>query len=403
MRILHILDHSLPHQSGYVYRTMSIMAAQKAMGWEPVLFTTPRHGKGTSLADVEDGWTIHRTPNEGAPSWLPTPFAMLREMQQTATRLEALIPEVKPDILHAHSPVLNFFPGNKARGALPIVYEVRAFWEDAAVDHGTTKTGSLRYRMTRALETRAFRKATAVTTICEGLRSDIAARGIAEDKITVIPNAVDTDKFPPIEVQDEALAASLGLQGKTVLGFIGSFYAYEGLEFLIRALPRLIARRPDVALLLVGGGPTDAALKAAVADLGLENHVIFTGRVPHSEVRRYYSLCDIMVYPRHSIRLTETVTPLKPLEAMAMKRLVLASDIGGHRELIDDSRTGRLFRADDAESFADVCHSLIEDRATWPEILAAGRDFVCNVRNWRNSVANYADVYARCLNTGAKP
>lgn len=131
--------------------------------------------------------------------------------------------------------------------------------------------------------------------------------------------------------------------------------------------------------------------------------MIFTGRVPHSEVRRYYSLCDIMVYPRHSIRLTETVTPLKPLEAMAMKRLVLASDIGGHRELIDDSRTGRLFRADDAESFADVCHSLIEDRATWPEILAAGRDFVCNVRNWRNSVANYADVYARCLNTGAKP
>ena len=287
MRILHILDHSLPHQSGYVYRTMSIVEAQRAMGWDPLLFTTPRHGASTSLVDEEGGWSIHRTPNSGTPPALPKPLAMLGEMRQTARRLKELIAEVKPDILHTHSPVLNFFPANRVRGRIPVVYEVRAFWEDAAVDHGTTRTGSLRYRLTRALETRAFREASAVTTICEGLRSDIAARGIPADKITVIPNAVDTAKFPPIEETDASLATNLKLEGKTVLGFIGSFYAYEGLEFLIRALPGLIARCPDVRLLLVGGGPTDGALKKAVTDLGLGDHVIFTGRVPHSEVRRY--------------------------------------------------------------------------------------------------------------------
>lgn len=318
-------------------------------------------------------------------------------MNITKHHLRPLIQRIKPDIVHAHSPVLNFYPAFEAADGLPVVYEIRAFWEDAAVDHGSTAEGSLRYRLSRAMETRAIRQATQVTTICEGLRADIVERGIAPDKVTVIPNAVNVDSFPPITEKDRDLVGKLGLAGKTVLGFAGSFYAYEGLEFLIRALPDLLQVNPDVALLLVGGGPTEERLKAAVQDLNLQDHVVFTGRVPHGDVRRYYSVADIMTYPRHSVRLTETVTPLKPLEAMAMKRLVLASDIGGHRELIDDGVTGRLFRADNRDDFVRTCSELIAARDSWPAILSAGRDYVENIRNWKNSVAAYERVYANCL------
>jgi PEP-CTERM/exosortase A-associated glycosyltransferase len=397
MRILHILDHSLPKHSGYVFRTMSIMAEQKARGWDPVLVTTPRQGSEEAAFEDIDGWRFYRTPNEGVPAWLPPVLKERYEMGITAARLKELVDELQPDILHAHSPVLNFFPAHKAAGDRPIVYEIRAFWEDAAVDHGTTREGSLRYRLTRGTETMAIKRASQVTTICEGLRQDIVARGVRSDKVTVIPNAVNADAFPPIGEKDGELTRSLGLAGKTVLGFAGSFYAYEGLEFLVRALPALKAEVPDIALLLVGGGPREQALKDAVAALGLEDTVVFTGRVPHDQVRRYYSVADIMIYPRHSIRLTETVTPLKPLEAMAMTRLVLASDIGGHRELIEDGKTGRLFRADNADDLVRVCADLVANRSAWPAIHAAGRDFVENVRNWKNSVARYEAVYDRCL------
>ena len=189
-------------------------------------------------------------------------------------------------------------------------------------------------------------------TICEGLRSDIAARGIPADKVTVIPNAVDIDNFEPGGTPDAALKARLGLDGATVLGFIGSFYAYEGLDLLLAALPALLQHRPDLRVLLVGGGPQEAALKAQAQQLGVADKVVFTGRVPHAEVQRYYDLVDVLAYPRHSMRLTELVTPLKPLEAMAQGRLLVASDVGGHKELIRDGETGMLFQAGSADALA---------------------------------------------------
>src|SRR4029077_16472752 len=145
---------------------------------------------------------------------------------------------------------------------IPVIYEVRAFWEDAAVDLGTSREGGLRYRLSRALETFAFRHARHVTTICEGLKRDIVARGIPERRVTLIPNAVDVDAFEFGQAPDEALKAKLGLAGKTIVGFIGSFYAYEGLDLLLAALPQVTARIPDARVLLVGGGPQESELKA---------------------------------------------------------------------------------------------------------------------------------------------
>ena len=397
MRILHILDHSIPLHSGYTFRTLSILREQRRLGWETFHLTSPKQVGCTAAEETVDGWHFYRTPQAaGGLSQLPV-LGQLALMKQLEARLLAVAQAVKPDLLHAHSPVLNAIPALRVgrRLDLPVVYEVRAFWEDAAVDHGTTTEGSLRYRLTRALETRALRQASHVTTICEGLRSDIVARGIPAERVTVIPNAVDVDAFEAGGVPDAGLKEKLGLTGCTVIGFIGSFYAYEGLDLLLAALPGILAQLPDVRVLLVGGGPQENALKAQAASLGLDGKVIFTGRVPHQEVQRYYDLVDVLAYPRHSMRLTELVTPLKPLEAMAQGRVFVASDVGGHKELIRDGETGMLFRAGDVVSLASTILQLLARRAEWPKIRAAGRHFVEEERTWKSSVERYIPVYTR--------
>jgi PEP-CTERM/exosortase A-associated glycosyltransferase len=319
-------------------------------------------------------------------------LALMRALER---RLDDVVERVRPDILHAHSPVLNAVPAIRVgrRHRIPVVYEVRAFWEDAAADHGTAREGGPRYRATRALETWALRRADAVTCICEGLRKDILARGIPERRVTVIPNAVDIDAFRFGEAGDEELRARLGLSGKVVVGFVGSFYAYEGLDLLLDALPSVAIEIPDVRVLLVGGGPQEKALKEQAHRLGIAERVLFAGRVPHGDVQRYYALMDIMAYPRHAMRLTELVTPLKPLEAMAQGRLLVASDVGGHRELITDGETGILFQAGSARGLADAILRLLGMRNRWDEIRNNGRRFVERERNWRGSVERYRPVF----------
>lgn len=403
MRILHVLDHSIPLHSGYTFRTAALLREQRARGWETFHLTSPKQGGLAVEDETIDGLHFHRTPVRQPASKLPV-LGELQLMKALASRLQTVVDHVRPDIIHAHSPVLNALPALKVgrRNGIPVVYEIRAFWEDAAVDHGTTQEGSLRYRATRALETRAIRQANHVFTICEGLRSDIVARGVPSAKVTVIPNAVDVQGFQLAQAPEPALQARWGLQGRTVVGFIGSFYAYEGLDLLVAALPLLLKSRPDIVLLLVGGGPQDAALKAQAQALGLGDQVVFTGRVPHAEVNRYYDLIDVLAYPRHSMRLTELVTPLKPLEAMAQGHLFVASDVGGHKELIKHGETGWLFKADDVHALSQAVLDMLQHRARWPELRANGRRFVETVRNWRNSVANYEAPYKALLSKGTQ-
>ena len=392
LRVLHVLDHSIPLHSGYSFRTLSILREQRKLGWQTFQLTTPKQGPGSALIESADGWTFHRTPSgEGA--------GLVAQMKLSARRLDEVISEVQPDLIHAHSPVLNALPslwvGRRRR--LPVVYEMRASWEDAAVDHGTTTEGSLRYRVSRGLESLALHWADQVTTICEGLRGDIAARGVSPDKITVIPNAVDATTFSFGVPPDEALRQRLGLQGATVLGFAGSFYGYEGIGLLLDAAQRMLPRHPELRVLLVGGGPQDEALKAQAAALGLGGRVIFTGRVPHAEVQRYYELIDVLAYPRLPIRLTELVTPLKPLEAMAQGRLFVASDVGGHRELVRDGQTGYLFKAGDVGALVSKLEEVLAQKAQWQRIREQARRFVEVERTWTGSVARYGEVYRRAL------
>lgn len=394
MRILHVLDHSLPIHSGYTFRTRAILKAQIARGWQVAGVTGPRYNKDGPMIETIDGLTFYRTPRPRASSG---PLAEVQEVRALARRIDQLVDEWRPDQLHVHSPVLNALAalGVAKRRKLPLIYEIRAFWEDAAVGNGTGTEGSLRYRVTRWLETHAARKADAVAVICEGLRSDLIARGIAPDKIMVAPNGVDLALFGDPQPADHALARRLQLEDADVVGFIGSFYDYEGLDDLIAAMPRLVALRPSAQLLLVGGGPMEDMLRAQAAASPVADRIRFIGRVPHEEVERYYSLVDVLAYPRKAMRLTELVTPLKPLEAMAQMRLVAASDVGGHRELIEDGVTGTLFRADDPDAIADSLAALFADRGSWDARKARARAFVERDRNWSSNISRYAPVYQR--------
>ncbi len=402
MRVLHVLDHSIPLHSGYTFRTRSILREQRALGWETFHVTGAKQGSGDMLEETSDGLHFYRTPSGSALSKLPV-LNQVDVIDGLARRLAEIIPVVKPDVLHVHSPVLNAIAALRAgkKFGIPVVYEVRAFWEDAAVDHGTSTENGLRYKLTRALETYALKRADAVTTICEGLRKDIVARGIPADKVTVIPNAVDIDKFALGGSADQALKDKLGLSGSRLIGFIGSFYAYEGLDVLLRAVPKLSARMPDLRVLLVGGGPQDAQLRQLAKDLKIEDKVVFTGRVPHDQVNKYYDLLDVLVYPRLPMRLTDLVTPLKPLEAMVQGRILAASDVGGHLELIADGKTGVLFRANDTDSLVEKVAALLESQQKWPELRQAGRNYVETERNWPVSVARYKNIYGRLTGTRA--
>jgi glycogen synthase len=399
MRILHVLDHSLPLHSGYSFRTQGILAAQRARGWDTAQLTSAKQGNTSAADEHVDGWVYHRSPPLGAlAARLPVidQWAVVRSLQR---RLEQLVVEWQPDILHAHSPALSGLAASRVarRHRLPLLYECRAFWEDAAVDHGTTQSGSVRYRATRALETWVCRRADALTTICEGIRDDLAGRGLPAARITVVPNAVDLEQFTPGHARPQALAQRLGVAERTVLGFIGSFYGYEGLDLVVSALPAILQLVPDAALLLVGGGPQDAALRAQVARLGLQDRVVFTGRVAHAEIGDYYDLIDVLVYPRRSMRLTELVTPLKPLEAMAQRRLFVASDVGGHRELIADGVTGTLFAAGDPAALAAAVVGVLRQGGGREARLDAARAFIERERTWNTVVARYEPVYAGLL------
>jgi phosphatidylinositol alpha-1,6-mannosyltransferase len=396
VRVLHVLDHSIPLHSGYTFRTLALLGEQRRLGWDTFHLTSPKQGEVDAAEQTVDGWHFYRTPPVSKGVSLPG-LGEMALMRQLERRLFDVAESLRPSLIHAHSPVLNALPALRVgrRLGIPVVYEVRAFWEDAAVDHGTTSEGSLRYRLTRRMETHALRQAQHVFTICEGLRGDIVGRGIPAAKVTVIPNAVDVAAFEPGGQPDEALKASLGLKDATVVGFIGSFYAYEGLDLLLDALPLLRQRRPDVRVLLVGGGPQEQALRAQAERLGLTGQVVFTGRVPHAEVQRYYDLVDVLAYPRHPMRLTELVTPLKPLEAMAQGRLMVASDVGGHRELIRHRETGWLFPAGQAQALVDALDQLLEQRALWPHLRASARHHAETERNWQVSARGYVPVFER--------
>jgi PEP-CTERM/exosortase A-associated glycosyltransferase len=320
----------------------------------------------------------------------------MRTLQQ---RVEQVIGAMRPDIVHAHSPVLVGLPALRAARdhGLPFVYEVRDLWENASVDRGKFSYNSPFYRMARRLETRVLRRADAVVTICHALRDNLSARVVDPGRVFVVGNGVDAGAFDP-STPDRAVRERWGLTGKQVIAYVGTFQPYEGLELLIRTLPQIVARRPAAHLVIAGGSADDsnaaqAALQALVDSLDLRSHVTLTGRLPHAMIHTVYALADVLVYPRLLTRTTALTTPLKPLEAMAMGRAVLSSDVPAMRELVRDGETGMTFPAGQQEGLARACVQLLEDAVLRRALGERARAWTVGYRQWDVLVARYHSIY----------
>ncbi len=398
MKILHILNHSFPLLDGYASRSQNIFKAQKKMGWSPVILTTPKHEddlkKKCQKKEIIEGFKFYRTGINNCGK-IPI-IAEFMLILMVFKRLIEVIKIENPDIIHSHSPVLNYIPAciaGKIFG-IPVIYEIRAYWEDAGVDNTTYRKKSIKYKFVQALETWACNSVEQVAVLCNGIRKDLASRGVDINKMTPVFNGINSENFTPC-IPDQELVEKWHLSGKRVIGFIGSFYRYEGLDLLIEAFSKLPEKNPDLVLLLVGGGEVEKQLKEQVVNLNLENHVIMPGRIPHNRVRGVYAMMDIMIYPRYSIRLTELVTPLKPLEAMAMGKAVIASDIGGHRELITHNETGILFPAGDAAGLAESILSTLDDKILLERLRKNGIQYVLENKTWEKTTAVYKVIYSK--------
>jgi glycogen synthase len=389
MKVLHVLDHSLPLQSGYAFRSASILEAQRRLGIELAVLTSPKHD--TDRDDEVDGVLYRRSWRKPIGDGLA---GQVQCIAGTRAALRPLVAGFRPDVVHAHSPCLN---GLAALGlGVPVVYEIRSSWEDAAVSSGKTREGSARYRLSAALETFVARRADAVVVLCQGLLDEFARRGLAPEKLTIVGNAINRDGFRSPEPSGMAvLRERHGLDGRRVLGFFGSYFRWEGLDTLIRALPELLARDPRIVVLLAGGGEEASRLEALARELGVAGSVRFAGRVDHDDMPDYYGVADMMVFPRRAIRIAEMVTPLKPLEAMHFGCLVAASDVGGHRELIEHGRTGILFPPDDPSALARAVLDGLNDQTPARAMRESASAYLASERTWGRMAERYLGVYDR--------
>lgn len=394
MRVLHVLHMSLPSLNGYSVRSSCIIENLKRLGIETRVVTSARHPNGPELSEVIDG-TIHlRTPElEGLQPPLIREWRLMKALRKT---VDTAIAGFKPHIVHAHSPVLVGRPAlNASRAAgLPFVYEIRDLWENASVDRGKFSDGSLFYKSARAYETGLIRRADHVVTICDALRDEVAPRAMSPEKVSVVPNGVEIDNFKPVPA-DANLQSSLGLQGKKVIGYIGTFQPYEGIANLIRAMPLITREVPEAHLLITGEDDQLAELRGFAQKQEYRDSVTFAGRVPRERVPSMLALADVMVYPRVLTKVTALTTPLKPLEAMAMERAVVVSDVPAMQELVENGRTGLVFRAAEPADLAAKCVKLLNDPELRQALGVNARRYVQEERAWPRLVSGYETLYRR--------
>jgi glycogen synthase len=401
LRVLHVLDISLPLLTGYTIRSRGILNAQRESGMQPTAISSPMHTlRDAQCRDDEiDGISYLRTPVDGFAAYpIQRRVPVIRElsvMRLLERRISAELRRRRYDLVHAHSPVLVGLPALRAarKHGVPFVYEIRAFWEDAAVDQNKTAQSSMRYKATRTLETHVVRNADAVVGIADSILSDLADRSIDRNKLFYLPNGVNVDQFKPVP-RDTALAKELGTSDVPVLGFIGSMYFFEGTNWLVEAAAALKASGVDFKLIIIGHGEDAEPVKKRIQELNAGSYVKFLGKVPHEDILRYYSVMDILVYPRHSNRLTELVTPLKPLEALALGKAVLGSNVGGIRQILGDGEAGLLFAPTNIDSFCEQAGLLIRDAKKREDVASAGFDYVHKCRTWKQIAKKYEDVYA---------
>lgn len=401
---LYFLHFSFPWDSqGYVTRSHGLLRAINRSGWTVTGATRSgypfdvRHGvtdEAGSATFEQDGIEYLRLGRRGPRA---NNLELASYLNEYADRAAALIEDRRPAVVHAASSAWNGIAAAQAasRYGLPVVYEVRGLWELTQASKGPVRP--LATALATRLETHAAMLADHVFTITAALRDEFIARGVDAERISVLPNAVDVDRFVPRD-RDGQLAAELGLTGKTVIGYVGSLVGYEGLELLLAAVALLRDRVHDFHVLIVGGSDDECAhVQATAAQFGVSHLVTLTGRVAHAEVEHYYSCIDIAAFPRLPLPVCEIVSPLKPFEAMAMEKACVVSSVAALAEIIEDDHTGLIFEKGSAPALADALQRLLTDAPLRARLGTNARAWVARERTWDAVGAEVARVYERLV------
>jgi glycosyltransferase involved in cell wall biosynthesis len=399
-RVLHLVSVALPYRlAGYTVRTQAAAKGQLEAGLDPHVAT--RAGfpgnegyPGVPRDEVLDGVPYHHV----APD-----FRRRERLDQSlsdgARAAVSLIEELRPAVLQPASNYLQAQTALALAGPLgvPVVYEVRGFWEESFASRSNEEATGMatdRYRLTREVETSLMLEATAIVTLSETMRGEIIARGCRPERVVVVPNAGEVDRFRPLP-RDDALADSLGIaRNDPVIGYISSLNAYEGIPYLLEAAARLRVDVPQLRVLVVGDGDERDRIVEAGRRLGLDDGaLVMPGQVPHDRILGYYSILDVFVVPRTANRVSQLVTPLKPFEAMAMQRATVVSDLPALREIVIPGETGMTFRAEDADDLARVLGELLTNEALRTRLGRQAREWIVAERTWTQNGRRYRDLF----------
>jgi glycosyltransferase involved in cell wall biosynthesis len=399
-RVLHLVNDALPSTSaGYTIRTHEIVLAQKAAGLDPHVVTRAGFPVTQGTLDGRRLVTL-----DGIPYHRLLPWRLPRRADQAAAlglnMAAELTGQLQPSVLHAASNYANariaLALGQRYR--LPVVYEVRGFWEDTWLSrhpNAAELAHSELYRRNRELETKCMLAADLVVTLGEVMRDEIVARGVPAEKILVVPNAVSEEFLQPLP-DAGSLRKELGIgPDEHVIGEVTSLVPHEGVGTLLEATRLLRDRGLAVRVLIVGDGPERAALQRQAVALGLGDAAIFTGRVPAAKVREFHALLDVFVVPRTPDRVCQLVTPLKPVEAMASGLCVVTSEVKALAEIIKPDVTGALTVPQDPVALADSLELLVCSPDIRRKLGDNAREWVARDRTWAHNAARYRDAYAR--------
>ncbi|WP_024586623.1 glycosyltransferase [Aliihoeflea sp. 2WW] len=405
-RICYVLHNSLPFASGgYATRAQGVALGLKSAGFDVVALTRP----GFPL-DAKPELTPDSIPLQDEIEGIPyrrllTPSrqgsSAVGYMEAAADAMAAEFEKIRPAFVLAASNYQTALPALLAarRLGIPFAYEIRGFWEITRISREPEFIHTPSYKIQELLEAETAKRADHVFTLTGPMKQEMVRRGVAADHITLLPNSCQPERFLP-RPRDEALAARLGIPSEvTVIGYIGTFVQYEGLELLVEAAANLRDRGLSFRLLLVGNenvaagdaGPITTEVQRIAQERGLDDWLIMPGRVPHDQVESYYSLIDIAPFPRKAQPVTEMVSPMKPLEAYAMEKAVVASSVGALQEMVQDGKTGLIFEKDNVASLTDTLALLIAEPELRMQLGREGRRWVEAERTWDSTAKIAAD------------
>jgi glycosyltransferase involved in cell wall biosynthesis len=398
-RVLHLVNDALPATSaGYTIRTHEIALAQRQNGLDPHVVTRAGYPVTQGRLDGRRLVTVDGIPYHRLLPW-HQPARADQAQSQWQDQAAELTEKIGPAVLHAASNYKNAQIALKLgeRYGLPVVYEVRGFWEDTWLSrhpNAAELAHSELYRRNRDLETDSMQQADLVVTLGEAMRDEIVARGVPPEKVIIVPNAVSEEFLQPLPDATE-LRKELGIgTDEHVVGLVSSLVPHEGIGTLLEATKLLRARGLPVRTLIVGDGPERAALQRQAAALGLGEAAVFTGRVPAAKVREYHALLDVFVVPRTADRVCQLVTPLKPVEAMASGLCVVTSQLKALAEIIKPEVTGVLTTPQDPAALADTLELLVCNPDIRRKLGDNAREWVARDRTWARNAARYREAYA---------